>query len=65
MEYIDPSKSPAWIQHHVQPYLSETKITCITLGNEVFNSNETQPMLNLLPSMQKCAWFVIEPRNSR
>jgi len=35
MEYIDPSKSRAWIQHHVQPYLSETKIACITVGNEV------------------------------
>ena len=47
-----PSKAQAWIQQHVQPYLSQTKITCITVGNEVFNSNDTQLMLNLLPAMQ-------------
>ncbi|TKY67064.1 Glucan endo-1,3-beta-glucosidase 14 [Spatholobus suberectus] len=55
-EYVDnmtnPSKAQTWIQQHVQPYLSQTKITCITVGNEVFNSNDTQLMLNLLPAMQ-------------
>jgi len=48
----NPSKAQNWIQHHVLPYLSQTKINCITVGNEVFNSNDTQLMLNLLPSMQ-------------
>ncbi|KAL2328462.1 hypothetical protein Fmac_021889 [Flemingia macrophylla] len=48
----NPSKAQTWIQQHVQPYLSQTKITCITVGNEVFNSNDTQLMLNLLPAMQ-------------
>ncbi|KAH1159215.1 Glucan endo-1,3-beta-glucosidase 14 [Glycine max] len=48
----NPSKFQTWIQQHVQPYLSQTKITCITVGNEVFNSNDTQQMLNLLPAMQ-------------
>ncbi|KAJ1440695.1 Glycoside hydrolase family 17 [Sesbania bispinosa] len=46
------AKAQAWIQQHVQPHLSQTKITCITVGNEVFNSNDTQLMLNLLPAMQ-------------
>nr|KYP68727.1 Glucan endo-1,3-beta-glucosidase 14 [Cajanus cajan] len=46
------SKAQTWIQQHVQPYLSQTKITSITVGNEVFNSNDTQLMLNLLPAMQ-------------
>ncbi|KEH29856.1 putative glucan endo-1,3-beta-D-glucosidase [Medicago truncatula] len=48
----NPSKAQNWIQHHVLPYLSQTKINCITVGNEVFNSNDTQLILNLLPSMQ-------------
>ncbi|XP_004506182.1 glucan endo-1,3-beta-glucosidase 14 [Cicer arietinum] len=48
----DPSKAQTWIQNHVLPYLSQTKINCITIGNEVFNTNDTQLMLNLLPSMQ-------------
>ena len=55
-EYLEnmtnPYKAQTWIQQHVQPYLSQTKITCITVGNEVFNSNDTQQMLNLLPAMQ-------------
>ncbi|XP_050895052.1 glucan endo-1,3-beta-glucosidase 14 isoform X2 [Lathyrus oleraceus] len=48
----NPSKAQNWIQQHVLPYLSQTKITCINVGNEVLNSNNTQMMLNLLPSMR-------------
>ncbi|XP_050895053.1 glucan endo-1,3-beta-glucosidase 14 [Lathyrus oleraceus] len=48
----NPSKAQNWIQQHVLPYLSQTKITCIHVGNEVLNSNNTQMMLNLLPSMR-------------
>lgn len=48
----DPVKAQTWIQQHLQPYLSRTKITSITVGNEVFNSNDTQLMSNLLPAMQ-------------
>nr|KYP43901.1 Glucan endo-1,3-beta-glucosidase 14 [Cajanus cajan] len=48
----DPSKAQNWIQNHVQPYISQTKITCITVGNEVFNYNDTQLSANLLPAMQ-------------
>ncbi|XP_027342442.1 glucan endo-1,3-beta-glucosidase 14-like [Abrus precatorius] len=48
----DPSKAQSWVQQHVQPYISQTKITCITVGNEVFNSNDTQLTMNLLPAMQ-------------
>lgn len=55
-EYLEnmtnPTKAQTWIQQHVQPYLSQTKITCITVGNEVFNGNDTQLMLNLLPAMK-------------
>ncbi|KAH7541758.1 hypothetical protein FEM48_Zijuj02G0001700 [Ziziphus jujuba var. spinosa] len=48
----DPLKAQAWIEEHVSPHLLQTKITCITVGNEIFNSNDTGLMSNLLPAMQ-------------
>ncbi|KAG1331691.1 Glucan endo-1,3-beta-glucosidase 11 [Cocos nucifera] len=48
----DSSKAQAWIRQNVQPYLPQTKITCITVGNEVFSSKDTTLMSNLLPAMQ-------------
>ncbi|XP_047322403.1 glucan endo-1,3-beta-glucosidase 14-like [Impatiens glandulifera] len=48
----DVKKAQAWIQLHVQPYISRTKITCITVGNEVLGGNDTQLPLYLLPAMQ-------------
>lgn len=48
----DPGQAQTWIQQHVQPYLSQTKITCITIGNEVLTGNDTQAKSYLLPAMQ-------------
>lgn len=48
----DPVKAQNWIQQHLQPYLPQTKITSILVGNEIFSSNDTQLMANLLPAMQ-------------
>lgn len=48
----DSSNAQAWIRQNVQPYLPQTKITCITVGNEVFSSKDTTLMSNLLPAMQ-------------
>ncbi|KAL9228584.1 hypothetical protein vseg_004145 [Gypsophila vaccaria] len=48
----DPLKAQAWIQSHVQPYISQTKITCITVGNEVLSGTDTQLMSYLLPAMK-------------
>lgn len=48
----DPSKAQAWVQQHVLPYLPHTRITCITVGNEVFTGNNTTLMANILPAMQ-------------
>ncbi|XP_039052694.1 glucan endo-1,3-beta-glucosidase 14-like isoform X2 [Hibiscus syriacus] len=31
----DPIKAQTWVQQRVQPYLTRTRITCITVGNEV------------------------------
>ncbi|XP_019163640.1 PREDICTED: glucan endo-1,3-beta-glucosidase 14-like isoform X1 [Ipomoea nil] len=51
---IDPAQARAWIQQHFQPYYhGGTKITCITVGNEVLTGgNDTQMMNFLLPAMQ-------------
>ncbi|KAK4786079.1 hypothetical protein SAY86_002768 [Trapa natans] len=48
----DQSKAENWIQQHVQPFVGRTKITCIVVGNEVFNANDTRLMGYLLPAMQ-------------
>lgn len=48
----DPQKAQTWIQQKVQPFLPQTKITCITIGNEVFSTNNTKWISNLLPAMQ-------------
>ncbi|CAI9778329.1 unnamed protein product [Fraxinus pennsylvanica] len=48
----DPVQAQTWIQQHVQPYISQTKITCITVGNEILTSNDAQLMSYLLPAMQ-------------
>ncbi|KAF5751723.1 Glycosyl hydrolase superfamily protein isoform 1 [Tripterygium wilfordii] len=48
----DPIKAQNWIQQHVQPYLPQTRITSILVANEIFKSNDSQLMANLLPAMQ-------------
>ncbi|PON48176.1 Glycoside hydrolase [Trema orientale] len=48
----DPIKAQSWIETHLSPHLPQTQITSITVGNEVFNSNDTQLMSSLLPAMQ-------------
>ncbi|KAK6936218.1 Glycoside hydrolase family 17 [Dillenia turbinata] len=52
LNMTDANKAQAWIEQHVQPYISSTKIACITVGNEVLSSNDTQSMSYLLPAMQ-------------
>ncbi|KAJ3675104.1 hypothetical protein LUZ60_004146 [Juncus effusus] len=49
---VDPVKAQAWVEQHVQPYLPNTRITCITVGNEVYSGNDTVLKNNLLPAMQ-------------
>ncbi|KAF8016033.1 hypothetical protein BT93_H1555 [Corymbia citriodora subsp. variegata] len=41
-----------WIQQHVQPYIGQTQISCIVVGNEVLNSSINQYMPYLVPAMQ-------------
>uniref|UniRef100_A0A5B7AEN1 glucan endo-1,3-beta-D-glucosidase n=1 Tax=Davidia involucrata TaxID=16924 RepID=A0A5B7AEN1_DAVIN len=52
LNMTDPIKAQNWIEQYVQPYLPQTKITCITVGNEVLSGNDTQLMSYLLPAMQ-------------
>lgn len=49
---MNPSNAQAWIQQHVQPFIPSTRITCITVGNEVIGGNDTVLKSNLLPAMQ-------------
>ncbi|XP_010252096.1 PREDICTED: glucan endo-1,3-beta-glucosidase 11 [Nelumbo nucifera] len=48
----DPEKAEAWVKTNVQPFLPATKITCITVGNEVLTFNDTSLTEYLLPAMQ-------------
>ncbi|KAH6774771.1 Glycosyl hydrolase superfamily protein [Perilla frutescens var. frutescens] len=48
----DPIEAQSWIQQRVQPYISQTKIRCITVGNEILTGNDRQLMSYLLPAMQ-------------
>nr|TKR75028.1 hypothetical protein D5086_0000289400 [Populus alba] len=48
----DPDKAQAWVKANVQAYLPATKITCITIGNEILTFNDTSLTDNLLPAMQ-------------
>ncbi|KAI3984614.1 hypothetical protein MKX01_003977 [Papaver californicum] len=56
LDMTDPIKAEAWVKQYVQPFLPQTKITCITVGNEVFGSNlanaNPEIMRDLLPAMQ-------------
>lgn len=48
----NPDNARTWIQSHVQPYISHTKITCITVGNEVLTGDDDQSKSYLLPAMK-------------
>lgn len=56
----DSSKSLAWLQQYVQPYLPSTRIICITVGNEVYSGNGTDLKSNLLPAMQSIYQGLVE-----
>ncbi|KAL5203287.1 hypothetical protein ABZP36_014239 [Zizania latifolia] len=48
----DARKARAWVAQHVQPFLPATRITCVTVGNEVLSGKDTSAMQSLLPAMQ-------------
>lgn len=48
----DPLQAQTWIEQHVSPHLPRTRITCITVGNEIFSTNDTGLISALLPAMK-------------
>ncbi|PKA65774.1 Glucan endo-1,3-beta-glucosidase 11 [Apostasia shenzhenica] len=48
----DPAAALSWIKSNIQPYLPRTKITAVTVGNEVLTGNNTKFIQNLLPAIQ-------------
>ncbi|XP_062231495.1 glucan endo-1,3-beta-glucosidase 14-like [Phragmites australis] len=48
----DARKASEWVAQQVQPFLPATRITCITVGNEVLSGKDTVAMQSLLPAMQ-------------
>ncbi|URD80534.1 Glycosyl hydrolases family 17 [Musa troglodytarum] len=52
LNMTDLTKAQEWLKQNVQPYLHQTQITCVTVGNEVLTTGDTVLMQNLLPAMQ-------------
>ncbi|CAN6480470.1 unnamed protein product [Victoria cruziana] len=48
----DPAKAYAWVKANVLAYLPQTRISCITVGNEVLTGNDSSLIQNLVPAMQ-------------
>ncbi|PKA53075.1 Glucan endo-1,3-beta-glucosidase 11 [Apostasia shenzhenica] len=48
----DPATALSWIRSNIKPYLLRTKISAITVGNEVLTSNDSALIQNLLPAMK-------------
>ncbi|KAL6609894.1 hypothetical protein ACP70R_039863 [Stipagrostis hirtigluma subsp. patula] len=48
----DARNARAWVAQSVQPYLPATRVTCVTVGNEVLSGKDAAAMQSLLPAMQ-------------
>ncbi|KAM7256718.1 hypothetical protein ACFE04_012459 [Oxalis oulophora] len=48
----DPKHALGWVKQNVQCHLPSTKITCISVGNEVLTFNDTTLSDSLLPAME-------------
>ncbi|XP_051115415.1 glucan endo-1,3-beta-glucosidase 11-like [Andrographis paniculata] len=48
----DPKQAQAWVKSNVQCYLPATKITSISIGNEVLTFNDSSLSSHLLPAME-------------
>ena len=47
----DPQQALQWVNSHIIPYLPETKITGIQVGNEVFTDDDTTLIQHLVPAV--------------
>ncbi|KAF8410961.1 hypothetical protein HHK36_003498 [Tetracentron sinense] len=48
---MDPQQALQWVTTHIKPYFPATKITGISVGNEVFTSDNASLMENVVPAM--------------
>ncbi|CAN1145791.1 Glucan endo-1,3-beta-glucosidase 11, partial [Linum perenne] len=48
---MDPQQALQWVTTHIKPYYPATKITGISVGNEVFTDDDTTLLANLVPAM--------------
>ncbi|KAI3823302.1 hypothetical protein L1987_04737 [Smallanthus sonchifolius] len=48
----DPQQAQIWIQQKVRSHISQTRITCITVGNEVLGGQDPQLPQYLVPAMK-------------
>ncbi|KAL9320992.1 hypothetical protein ACSQ67_012831 [Phaseolus vulgaris] len=47
----DPQQAAQWVNSHIIPYLPETKITGVQVGNEVFTDDDTTLIQHLVPAV--------------
>ncbi|KAJ4775211.1 hypothetical protein LUZ62_059468 [Rhynchospora pubera] len=47
----DPSAASSWVRSSILPHMPATKITAITVGNEVLTGNDTTLIRSLVPAM--------------
>nr|AIR93900.1 glucanase [Cicer arietinum] len=47
----DPQQAVQWVTSHIIPYLPNTKITGIQVGNEVFTDDDTTLLQHLVPAV--------------
>ncbi|KAJ4977440.1 hypothetical protein NE237_002546 [Protea cynaroides] len=48
---MDPQQALQWVTTHIKPYFPATKITGIAVGNEIFTSDDSSLMANVVPAM--------------
>uniref|UniRef100_A0ACD5TWU0 Uncharacterized protein n=2 Tax=Avena sativa TaxID=4498 RepID=A0ACD5TWU0_AVESA len=48
----DPGGATSWVKTNILPFLPDTKIVALTVGNEVLTGNDTALTRSLLPAMQ-------------
>ncbi|XP_042520922.1 glucan endo-1,3-beta-glucosidase 11-like [Macadamia integrifolia] len=48
---MDPQQALQWVTTHIKPYFPATKITGIAVGNEIFTTDDSSLMANVVPAM--------------
>lgn len=48
----DPAAALSWVKSNIEPHIPRTKITAVTIGNEILSGNNTLLIQSLLPAIQ-------------